>query len=162
LSTSTNIRAATPDDLPALLEVIAQLNQQEGNDVTLDKQRLHAAFFQSQHGMRMHIDIAETRGLLCAFVLYYWGYDLASMCHGVHVADICVDASGRRHGVGTALFRHVIARCLNEGGAWVSLTCSLENTPAQAFYQRCGMQQIDTYFYAMGKTAMAKLLASGT
>jgi GNAT superfamily N-acetyltransferase len=91
--------------------------------------------------------VAEDDGNVVAYLLYHFGYDSDTAARILHIVDLYVDRSKRRHGVGTALMR-AAARIALAGGA-VELVWSVcrPNTLAAQFYERLGAQPITELFF---------------
>ena len=58
----------------------------------------------------------------------------------LYIDDLCVDENARGRGIGTALYKHVLAFAREKGCYNVTLNVWAFNTSALAFYQKCGLR----------------------
>ena len=158
LSTSPIIRNATRSDIPELVTLINVLNTHEGIAATMNAHHAEQMLF--SNGV-MRCVVAEHAHALCGFVLFYAGYDTASISFGFHIADIFVSPEHQRDGIGRALMRDVAALCLHENGQWCSLTAARSNLAANAFYDALGFATPDVTFRAIGATGLQRLVDAG-
>jgi ribosomal protein S18 acetylase RimI-like enzyme len=144
------IRDATPSDVVAMAELLNQLNRAEGRPEVTDAMKLGAALFGEQRKIDLSAILAISKEEIVGLVLYYMGYDVLTASYGYHLADFVVGELHRRRGVGQALFAHLAAQNLAQGGKWISLTALNHNAPAKAFYASLGMVQVAVDFFAIG------------
>lgn len=150
------IREANERDIPAIAGLLDALNAAEGYEVATDIGALTAAL-KGAHQVAFAALVADAAGSIVGTLLYYPGYDTLSASHGYHLADMVVDATHRRSGVGRALVGALADKALAENKAWLSLTALRSNEDAQAFYRALGMREVDVNFFAIGKQALASL-----
>jgi ribosomal protein S18 acetylase RimI-like enzyme len=150
LSTRLTIRDAREEDAAALVSLINALNLYEGGAASMTEEALHTALFTHSSAVALQCLVAQMEESLCGFVIYYRGYDTASLSEGFHIADIFVIESMRGHSVGRCLIGELAARCLDSGGQWCSLTALRSNVEAYAFYDALGFHAPDVTFRAIG------------
>lgn len=141
------IRPAAEEDIPQLLELLLQVHalHAEGRP---DIFRKGARKYEAADLQRLLAD-AERPILVAAEGDAVLGYAFCVLQRAPHASmtdirtlyidDLCVDATRRSGGIGTALYQAVLQlarqhRCYN-----VTLNVWSCNPSALAFYQRCGM-----------------------
>lgn len=131
------IREATPNDMPAVLELIQELAEfeKEPDAVIISAEDLKRDGFGKNALFRCFV--AEAEGKIEGMALCYFRY---STWKGktVHLEDLVVRKSMRGKGLGNALYRRVIEFAKNEGvkrAEWVVLDW---NKHARDFYSRSG------------------------
>lgn len=87
--------------------------------------------------------IAELDGAAAGYLLYHFGFDADRACRVVHVIDLYVRESARRHGVGRALMERAREICRAAEGGGLTWSVFRPNTPAGSFYQRLGARRIE-------------------
>jgi GNAT superfamily N-acetyltransferase len=150
LSTPLIIRDAREGDVTALVPLINALNLHEGGAATMTEEVLHTALFTHSSSIALNCLVAQIAEALCGFVLYYRGYDTASISEGFHVADIFVSDDMRGNSIGRSLIAEIATRCLDSGGQWCSLTALRSNLDAHVFYDALGFHAPDVTFRAIG------------
>ncbi len=101
--------------------------------------------------------VAEDHGQVFGYLLYHFGYDSDRAARNLHIADLYVDQSARRQGVGKALMSHA-ARIARENRA-EELIWSVypANILAATFYEKLGAQRIaDVFFMKLHADALLK------
>lgn len=152
------IRMAQPRDIPAIAGLLDQLNRFEGYAQVTDARALEAALFAPRAEVKLAAFVAMVGQRVVGALLYYPGYDTLSASYGFHLADMVVDETHRKHGVGTALMK-ALAKCtLEESKEWISLTALRQNDAARGFYQSLGMSEVSVDFFAMGKHTMIDMV----
>jgi GNAT superfamily N-acetyltransferase len=87
--------------------------------------------------------IAEVDGAPAGYLLYHFGFDADRACRIVHVIDLYVRESARRHGVGRALMDRVREICAAAGGGGLVWAVYKPNKLAARFYERIGGRWIE-------------------
>lgn len=138
-----SIRAATPQDRPAILAMLADLASFEGADhhPRLDATSLERDVFSP--APRFHIVLAEQSdegGFMqpAGFISWFENYSSWEGRTGIHIGDLWVCAVVRRHGVASALLRHVLTR---QKGKRIDVFVVRDNAEARAFYQHLGFKE---------------------
>jgi GNAT superfamily N-acetyltransferase len=155
-----NIRQAEKKDLPQVLELIQELAtfEKEPDAVEINVQDLEKAGFGADAFYTCFV--AETEERIEGIALVYFRF---STWKGktVHLEDLVVRQEKRGTGMGSALYKKVIAYSLEQGvkrTEWVVLDW---NTPAIEFYERSGAKVLrDWDTVQMDENAMKSYLES--
>lgn len=92
------------------------------------------------------IFIAESEnGLLAGFVQLYPTFSSVSAKRAWILNDLYISDDYRRRGVANQLMSQALEYCRENGAAWVSLQTALDNTSAQALYEKIGFSR-ENYF----------------
>ena len=92
--------------------------------------------------------VAEEKGALVGYALFYPGYDVETAARGVHLADLFVLESSRRRGVGRALLAAVARASREAEGRWISWAVVKNNREGREFYRAIGAEEdADTTFW---------------
>ena len=157
---SIHFRSATIFDVPAITNLLNQLNVAEGNPTVMNSADIENGLFGATRKVPLRALLATHNDRVIGAVLYYIGYDILTSVNGYHLGDLVVDAAYRRNGVGKQLFAALAQQNLEEGGEWISLTALSNNIPAVNFYKRIGMVDVPVKFFAAGKRILANLIES--
>lgn len=153
-----NIRQAEKKDLPQVLELIQELAafEKEPDAVEINVDDLEKAGFGANAFYNCFV--AEANNKIEGMALVYFRF---STWKGktVHLEDLVVRQEMRGTGIGSALYKKVIAYALEQGvkrAEWVVLDW---NTPAVEFYERSGAKVLrDWDTVQMDENAMKKYL----
>jgi GNAT superfamily N-acetyltransferase len=139
-----HIRTATPADLPALLDLLAQLN--ETPQPLSDAHR--KAFDDVAADPRQRLFVVEDDGgaLVAAATLVV----IPNLGHGGRpwaiVENVVVDEPARGRGIGEMLMAHIIEQARAAGCYKVALTSRKFRTGAHRFYERLGFERTSEGF----------------
>lgn len=133
-----SIRIATPADIPALCQLLAQLFAQEAEFTPAPavQQRGLAAIIGDPALGEILVAVEGERIVAMVNLLY-----TVSTALGAPVAlleDMVVDASARGAGLGSALLEAAIAHAQSRGCRRITLLTDGDNLAAQRFYRRHG------------------------
>jgi GNAT superfamily N-acetyltransferase len=140
----TVIRPTTPDDVPAVVELVHELAAYEKapHECHLTTEQLHAALFAEQPALFGHV--AEVDGQVVGFTLWFLNFSTWRGVHGIYLEDLYVRPEFRGKGIGKALLAELAAECVRRGYArlewWV-----LDWNPATKFYQALGAVPMDEW-----------------
>jgi GNAT superfamily N-acetyltransferase len=156
------IRAATPDDVPAILRMIHELAvyEREPDAVHTSGEQLHAALFGPDavaSALLAHGDDGEPAG----FALWYRSFSTWEGVPGVYLEDLFVAESARGSGLGRDLLS-ALARIVEHHG-WRRLEWSVLrwNTPSIEFYDALGGQPLEDWLtYRLAGTALTVLAST--
>jgi GNAT superfamily N-acetyltransferase len=84
--------------------------------------------------------IAEADGAAQGYLLYHFGYDVDRAIRILHVADLWVEPSARRHGVGRALMAAAADLATKKGAPELIWAVFKPNRLASQFYERLGAE----------------------
>lgn len=139
-SDSTIVREAQASDVPALLEMFAELAEYE--DLTQELRATEKQLSEALFGPHPAAEalIAEQRDSHAAigYALYFPTFSSFLASTGVWLEDLFVRPAHRRTGVGRALLAAVAARLRERGGARLEWAALDWNEPALSFYSALG------------------------
>jgi GNAT superfamily N-acetyltransferase len=152
------IRAATPDDVPVVLELVRELADYErlSHLVTATEEDFRTALFGPQPAAEAVLALEGDTAV--GFALYFHNFSTFLGRKGLWLEDLFVRPAFRHRGYGKALLLH-LARLAAERGCgrfeWAALDW---NTPAWEFYRARGATPLEdwTMFRVTGE-ALARL-----
>lgn len=97
--------------------------------------------------------VAEHGGRVIGYLLYHIGYDSDAARRTLHVADLYVDASSRRHGIGKALMAKAAEVARERGAGEMIWSVFTANEIASAFYEKLGARPITDVYFMRLKTS---------
>ena len=131
------IRKGTPQDMPAVLELIKELAafEKEPDAAILTADELVRDGFGAQP--LFYTFVAEQEGEIIGMALFYYRY---STWKGktIHLEDLIVKESKRGTGAGSALYKEVLTFAKAQGVRRVEWVVLNWNTHAIDFYKRSG------------------------
>jgi GNAT superfamily N-acetyltransferase len=144
------IRAATPADIPAILDLIRALAtyEREPDAVKTTEADLLRDGFGEQPCFECLIaenEDGEERGQPAGFALYFYNYSTWRGRSGIHLEDLFVLPRFRGQGIGKALLARVAARAAERGCARLQWDVLAWNQTAIDFYQGLGAQFLDEW-----------------
>ena len=80
--------------------------------------------------------VAELDGASVGYAIHYPGYDTDSATRGIYLADLYVDETHRRLGVGSALVAALAAAARSDGARWMFWSVLKRNRGARRFYKK--------------------------
>jgi GNAT superfamily N-acetyltransferase len=142
-----NIRAAAPDDIPLVLDLIRGLAQYEklSHEVEATEALLRSSLFPEGGRPAAECVLAFDGGVPAGFAVFFWSFSTFLARPGLYLEDLFVVPERRGRGVGRALILH-LARLANERGCgrmeWAVLNW---NEPAIRFYEGLGARRLDEW-----------------
>jgi GNAT superfamily N-acetyltransferase len=145
-----SIRAATPADIPAILDLIRALATYERapDAVKTTEADLRRDGFGEQPCFECLIaenGDGEERGQPAGFALYFYNYSTWRGRSGIHLEDLFVLPRFRGQGIGKALLARVAARAAERGCPRLQWDVLAWNQTAIDFYQGLGAQFLDEW-----------------
>ena len=145
-----SIRAATPADIPAILDLIRALATYERapDAVKTTEADLLRDGFGEQPCFECLIaenGDGEERGQPAGFALYFYNYSTWRGRSGIHLEDLFVLPRFRGQGIGKALLARVAARAAEQGCPRLQWDVLAWNQTAIDFYQGLGAQFLDEW-----------------
>jgi GNAT superfamily N-acetyltransferase len=143
-----SIRAATPADIPAILDLIRALATYERapNAVkTTEADLLRDGFGEQPCFECLIAENDEGHGQPAGFALYFYNYSTWRGRPGIHLEDLFVLPRFRGQGIGKALLARVAARAAERGCPRLQWDVLAWNQTAIDFYQSLGAQFLDEW-----------------
>jgi len=142
-ATTALIRDATEDDLPRIVELLAQLSldapREELGPPLPDSYR--AAFREIEADPNERLLVAEAGGHIVGSAAFLVVRNLSHQGRPYAVIEnVVVDAAERGAGYGEQLLRYAIAQARAAGCYKLSLTSNKERKDAHRFYERLGFR----------------------
>ena len=133
------IRAATPDDLPAIAELIRALADYErlADEVEWDHAQLAEALFGADAVPSTLV--AEDGGDVVGIAIWYWTFSTFQARPGIWLEDLFVRPEYRGHGFGRALLEALFDRAGRGRVEWAVLDW---NEPSLRFYESLGARPV--------------------
>ena len=139
-SATVNITPATPDDVPALFQLVMALAEYEklSHEVTGTPESLTQHLF----GDRPYAEalVARINNKPVGFALFFHNYSTFLMQPGIYLEDLFVLPDYRSQGVGKLLLQALGKLAVERGCGRLEWMVLDWNEPAIAFYERMGAQ----------------------
>ncbi|MER5418457.1 GNAT family N-acetyltransferase [Streptosporangium roseum] len=155
------IRPATPDDVPAIIDMIRGLAEYEKalHEVETTTEQLHDALFGPSPAVFCHI--ATDGETVAGFALWFVSYSTWLGRHGIHLEDLYVHPGHRGAGHGKQLLVELARICVERGYGRFEWAVLDWNTPSIEFYRSLGAEQLDEWdTYRLTGPALEKLAAT--
>jgi GNAT superfamily N-acetyltransferase len=139
------IRAARPEDVGLLLELLGELAEYErlADEVRATEELMSRALFGERPAAEALI--AELDGRPAGYALFYPTFSTFLAIQGVWLEDLFVRPSCRRSGVGKALLAAVAALTRERGGERLEWAALDWNELALDFYEGLGARRMDEW-----------------
>jgi len=133
-----NIRKATPDDIPLILEFIRELAEYERApaEAVATPDDLRRDGFSGEP--RFFVEIAEWDGEPAGFALWFFNYSTWQGKPVLYLEDLFVRPRFRKKGIGKALLVHLARVAVEKGCGRYQWQVLDWNTPAVEFYESLG------------------------
>jgi GNAT superfamily N-acetyltransferase len=131
---------ATPDDLPALADLLAELFSLESDFVPERARQLAGLGLILDHPELGRLFVLRVDGAVAGMANALITVSTAEGGRVVLLEDVIVRAGQRGGGLGRRLVEHVFDWARGEGMTRVTLLADQANAPALAFYERLGFQ----------------------
>jgi GNAT superfamily N-acetyltransferase len=143
--TAVIVRAATPADATAFLELVDGLAEYEKLPPPDDaaKQRLVRDAFSDPP--RFHLLLAEVDQKVVGYAVWFPTYSTFLALPSLYLEDIFVLPSARGHGAGLALFRACAAEAVRLGCGRMEWNVLDWNKPSIDFYERLGARRLQAW-----------------
>ncbi len=145
-SVQVTVREGTPDDAPAIAELLAALMVDHGL-VPLSPERLAGAVRQVMQLPAAWYLVADDGGELVGTLQLNQRYSTWETAPYGYVEDFCVAPSRRGEGIGRLLLAHVERLARGRGWIRVDLDVSTSLTGTLRFYERCGYRNTGSVLY---------------
>ena len=157
------IRAATPDDVSVIAELIRALAEYErlSHEVVLDEEELRAHLF----GERPYAEVLlaedpdrQAGERVAGFALFFHNYSTFLGKPGIYLEDLFVRPGRRGAGHGRALLAHLARLAAERGCGRLEWSVLDWNAPSIAFYKSLGAEAMDEWtVYRLTGEALAAL-----
>jgi GNAT superfamily N-acetyltransferase len=157
------IREATPDDVPAIHDMIVELAvyEKEPDAVVATAQDLEDHLFGDTPALFASI-AEDDEGHVVGFALWFLNYSTWLGKHGIYLEDLYVKPEHRGGGYGKELLAHLAGICLERGYGRLEWWVLDWNAPARGFYESIGAQALTEWIpYRVTGAALSEL-ADGT
>jgi GNAT superfamily N-acetyltransferase len=143
--TELSIRAARPQDVGLLLELLRELAEYEklANELRATEELMHEALFGERPAAEALI--AELGGETAGYAVFFPTFSTFLAIQGVWLEDIYVRPAHRKAGVGRALIAAVAARTRERGGERLEWSALNWNELALGFYGSLGARRMDEW-----------------
>jgi GNAT superfamily N-acetyltransferase len=157
-----NIRKATPDDIPLILELIRELAEYERapEEAVATHEDLRRDGFSSEP--RFYVEIAEWNEEPAGFALWLFNYSTWQGKPGLYLEDLFVRPRYRKQGIGKALLVHLARVALEKGCGRYQWQVLDWNTPAIDFYQSLGAKVMKEWLTMRVTGDALRALAQGS
>ena len=139
-----HIRKGTPNDMPAVLDLITELAifEKEPNAVVITAEDLIRDGF-SENPL-FHTFVAEVDNQIIGIALYYYRF---STWKGktIHLEDLIVKENSRGTGAGFALYSEIIKQGKKDNVRRIEWNVLDWNTPAIDFYEKSGAKVLNDW-----------------
>ncbi len=137
-SSMLNIRRATRDDIPLILELIHELAEYERapEEAVATPEDLRRDGFSGEP--RFYVEIAEWNGEPAGFALWFFNYSTWQGKPGLYLEDLFVRPRFRKKGIGKALLIYLAKVAMERGCGRYQWQVLDWNTPAIEFYESLG------------------------
>lgn len=140
-----SIRAAIPNDLPLIAELIRALAEYEklAHEVRFDRENLGNCLF----GPRPYAEavIGEVDGTPQGFALFFHNFSTFEGRPGLYLEDLFVRPEARGAGLGKALLAYLAALAVERDCARLEWWVLDWNEPAIGFYRKLGARPMDEW-----------------
>ncbi len=161
MSAACEIRPATRDDVPLLVEMIGALADYEGlrDGVVLDAALLERHLFGERPAAEAML--AEVGGEAAGYALFFSTFSTFLGRPGVWLEDLFVLPERQRGGVGRALLLHVAQLAVARGCGRLEWSVLDWNEPALALYRELGARpQPEWHLHRLEGAALAAVARS--
>jgi ribosomal protein S18 acetylase RimI-like enzyme len=143
------IRHARRGDEAQLAFLLEDHERHYGKPVTPGAGAAGAAFLVEPSTSGTLCLVAEQDGKLAGFAILNPYFPAPGLTHGLHLKELYIAAAARSAGVGEKLIEAIRGLARKRGATQVRWTTGEDNTGAQRFYERLGMQRQKKVNYVM-------------
>ncbi len=141
------IRPATEDDVPVLLELVAELAAYEKKPEAATGTRADyaAALFPKDHSPAVTAFVAESDGKVVGMAIWFVTFSTWTARHGLWLEDLYVKPEHRGKGLGADLMSALAQVCIQRGYPRMEWTVLDWNTPAIEVYRHIGAEPMNEW-----------------
>jgi GNAT superfamily N-acetyltransferase len=158
------VRRVKAADTAALIQLVAELSTQRADDLQKRASALTAAEVKRQflgRSPKFLTLVAELDGVVVAYALLLAAYDSARATEGLNVADIYVNAEGRKKSVGRTLLAACAAEAKRQGKTYLTWLSKAWDVPAHDSYRRIGAIEEPVMTHLLPLTKVPAFVAEG-
>jgi len=142
MSNMISIVEATKSDLPAIVDLLAELVDAVGNSEGSDFRRKIAENCRVLiHDANAHFLVAKVEGTVVGFINFTTRQTALHPGRTGVIDELIVTKSHRGQGMGRRLVSAAIETCRQLGCCELEVSTYKTNTKAKAFYKRCGFEE---------------------
>ena len=156
------LRPATPEDVPLILDYIKELADYErapGKAVARPEDLQRHLFGDKPLAFAV---MAEWDGLPAGWALWFYNFSTWEGKPGLYLEDLYVRPAFRGKGIGKALLRHLAGVAVEQGCTRYVWQVLDWNTPSIAFYQAMGAQILPEWLTCRVEGDALKAMAQAT
>ena len=158
------VRRLRAADVGALIELVSQLSAQRSDDLPKNVSAITAAEVKRHflgHRSKFLTLVAELDGVVVAYALLLAAYDSARATEGLNVADIYVNAEGRKKSVGRTLLAACAAEAKRQGKTYLTWLSKAWDVPSHDSYRRIGAIEEPVMTHLLPLTKVPAFVAEG-
>ncbi|RBP63383.1 L-amino acid N-acyltransferase YncA [Brevibacterium sanguinis] len=147
---STNVREATPEDLPDILRLVHALAEyeKEPDAVEATEEDFAAVMFPADGRPNTYGFVAEAEGRIVGIAIWFYSFSTWTGKNGIWLEDLFVDPDHRGTGLGRELLRRLARHCRDNGLTRLEWCVLKWNEPSIGFYRSLGataQEEWETY-----------------
>jgi GNAT superfamily N-acetyltransferase len=141
------IRAATPDDVPAILGLVRELAvyEREPDAVKATEAHVRSALFPDDGAPTTFAHVADVDGEVVGMAVWYLTYSTWTGVNGIWLEDLFVQPPHRGSGLGRELLSTLARTCVDRGYQRLEWSVLDWNEPSLAFYRSLGAVPLDEW-----------------
>lgn len=138
------IRAATPADVPSVLDLVRALAvyEREPDAAVATEEDFHRALFPDSGDPHTFCHVAEVDGEVVGLAVWFLTFSTWTGRNGIWLEDLFVQPEHRGAGLGKALIASLARECMERGLPRLEWTVLDWNTPSIEFYRSIGAEPL--------------------
>lgn len=158
----TEVKAAAPDDLPAIVELLEEMDRFYGiadvDPLDLRLHQAHEALFGAVPAAQALL--AWDGDQLVGLAAYAFLWPAVGLTRSLYLKELYVTQTARRQGVARLLMRHLCEVAIAHGCSRLEWTTDQDNPLAQGFYDALGAKvSQEKLFYRLEGADQIRLMA---
>ena len=134
------IREATPDDVPAILQLVRDLAvyEREPDAAKATEEQFRTALFPDKGTPTTFAHVAEVEGEVVGMAIWYLTFSTWTGVNGIWLEDLFVQPEQRGSGLGRELLATLARTCVERGYQRLEWWVLTWNEPSIGFYKSLG------------------------